>query len=206
MGHTPPVAAGRGQCFGDHLLEFEAATRLCFDGCAAERGLEFTRANRMVVAYEGNGVQLRIEWWSWRSGRLIVTISIAGPEAANRQIRLEEILRIRCPEEAERVERYEAASGERLLTGLKLLATLTDEHAGDLLSGDLAAFSQIEADAQLRKKTLSENYAINAARNHADEAWRAGRYADVVASLSPFEQELSAAETKRLQIARARMR
>jgi hypothetical protein len=187
-------------------VEFKAAVRFCFDRLAAERGLAFIRANNLNGLYEGNGVQLLITWWSWRGGELNVTIAIAGPEATNREIRLEEILSIRCPEEAERVERYQAASGERLLTGLKLLATLTQEHAGDILSGDLAAFSQIEADAQLRKKTLSENYAINAARNHADEAWRAGRYADVVASLSPFEQELSAAETKRLQIARARMR
>jgi hypothetical protein len=187
-------------------VEFEAGARLCFDSFAAERGLAFTRANGTTALYEGNGVQLLIAWWSWRSGALQVTVSIAGPDAANRQIRLDEILRIRCPEEAQRVERYEAAGGEPLLTGLKLLAALTDEHAGDILGGDLAAFSQIEADAQLRQKTLSENYALHAARNHANEAWRAGRYADVVASLNPFEQELSAAETKRLQIARARMR
>jgi hypothetical protein len=170
---------------------------------AADRGLTFIRANNMTCLYEGNGVQLLITWWSWRGGELNVTISIAGPEATNREIRLEEILSIRRPEEAERAERYQAASGERLLTGLKLLATLTHEHAGDILSGDLAAFSQIEADAELRKKARSEKHALNEARASADKAWRAGRYMDVVASLSPFEHQLSAMEVKRLQIARA---
>ena len=186
-------------------MEFKAAVRLCFDSLAAERGLAFIRANNRTGLYEGNGVQLLITWWSWRGGDLNVTISIAGPGATNREIRLEEILSIRCPEEAERVELYQVASGERLLTGLKLLATLTHEHAGDILSGDLAAFSQIEADAELRKKARSEEHALNEARNSADKAWRAGRYADVVAILSPFQQQLSALQIKRLQIARARI-
>lgn len=125
--HTPPAAAGRELCFRDHTVEFKAAVRLCFDSLAAERGLAFIRANNRIGLYEGNGVQLLITWWSWRGGELNVTISIAGPEAANREIRLEEILSIRRPEEAERVELYQAESGERLLTGLKLLATLTQD-------------------------------------------------------------------------------
>lgn len=186
-------------------MEFEAAGRLCFDSLAAEHGLAFIRANNRSVLYEGNGAQLLITWWSGRDGDLNVTISIAGPEAAKRQIRLEEILRIRHPEEADRIEHFAASRGERLLTGLKILAALTHEHAGDILSGDLAAFSQIEADAELRKKARSEERALNEARNSADKAWRAGRYADVVAILSPFQQQLSALQIKRLQIARARI-
>lgn len=186
-------------------MEFEAAGRLCFDSLAAERGLAFIGANNRTVLYEGNGVQLLITWWSWRGGDLNVTISIVGPEAANRQIGLEEILRVRRPEEADRVAHFAASSGERLLTGLKILAALTHEHAGDILSGDLAAFSQIEADAELRKKVRSEEHALNEAHGSADKAWRAGRYADVVAILSPFQQQLSALQIKRLQTARARM-
>ena len=82
---------------------------------------------------------------------------------------------------------------------------LTYEHAGDILSGDLAAFSQIEADAEFRKKARYGERALNEARDSADKAWRAGRYADVVAILNPFQQQLSALQINRLQIARARM-
>jgi hypothetical protein len=127
---------------------FVTELRNRFDPIAISRGMTFVSSTKIRVTYRGPGIAVEFWWYNWRSFDLSVVFRAQDDTA----LHLHELLAVRHPEAATRVESLQAVEGERMNVCLDYLVDLLERFADDILKGDEAAFFQLVRVREARRR------------------------------------------------------
>ena len=183
------------------LEQFLATTRAEFsflpDYGFHEILLEGTRSiNPYEVQYRRGGWRLRIEGLSYGFSADLTVIAPDGLAVSFGHI---------VPESFLRTAREGLGRGQ--LGEVRFCAVCLKTFGLALLKGDYAIVDELHRRAQLvaeHARDGSRQRDMESAIARAADAFRAGRYADVIALLSPFESSLPRAQAAKLELARRR--
>jgi hypothetical protein len=170
--------------------------------------LSLARAGPTKVVFEGKLVRVEVAYDADRSFELDVIVTLLDELAEMRPepgYRLREILSAMGAPEASRFEVIQVEAADTLERSLHEMAAALDQYAGELLLGSVAAFRRVGRTRDEACRVYRDERELANARARAAEAWRAGRYAEVVQALSTVASLLSPSDIKRLRIARRRM-
>jgi hypothetical protein len=106
--------------------------------------------------------------------------------------------------EASRIKNPGMTSRDSSLTRnrLRWLASFLHEHFEGLMSGDSSAFNVVQQIARVRDAAYNKKLLDDPDIRLANEAFREGRYREVIALLAPLETNLTASESSKLAYAR----
>jgi hypothetical protein len=88
---------------------------------------------------------------------------------------------------------------------LAWLAEFLDRHCKALLSGDDIEFARLASISKERQKAYNRGFTVEPAISRAKEAFHDKDYQTVIELLSPFEDQLTGAAAKTLEMARLRL-
>lgn len=190
----------------DEELGFAVIARRVFDPVAAAYGLRLNHHTRNRVSYGTREVSLELVYDELRSRE--VAVLLGQPLTPEPPLALSDVLSYAAaPPECVRSAELLQTSNMRLVESrLAEWRAYLEQYAGSLLSGDDSAF----AEAYRRRSDRASRYMFELLDRkkiaEADQAWRRRDYGKVVQILSPLSDHLSPAQSKKLEMARRRMR
>lgn len=117
---------------------------------------------------------------------------------------ISELIRVTDVEAAERYRNFATTTPQGVIEGLMQLKELVQRYGGPALRGDPEFFSALKN----QRKTWAEGYALDVLarqlRPKAEAAFRQGHYREAAELYEKIRASLSAAELKKLQLARDR--
>lgn len=144
--------------------------------------------------------------WNERSGELDVYLKPLQDAFEEKPYSLRDLLAMESKDLPEAREPFQVPEQEQLRPFLKRLADDVNEYASKALTGDRMYYRRLSEYRSRQARSFMESMRLRQARARADEAWGRRNYGQVVEQYESMRDNLSAAELKRLEIAKDRMR
>lgn len=178
-------------------LDLVAAAAPAFQDLITRFGYTLAQTGPELVRYDGRGVSVWVRFDRHRSYELGVEI-VRG----ERRFSLGEVLRLAGADDG--VATAQVVQQAALSRAVEGMARALVTYGADVLRGDAIAFENLAALSQNEAAAYQHANDLRFAISDARAAWDRGDFAQVVATLTPFEPALSPSELKRLEMARDR--
>lgn len=144
--------------------------------------------------------------WDERSGELNVYLSPLRSAPDEKPYSLCDLLAMEGKDLIEAKEPFQVSEQERLRPFLRQLAEDVRKYATKALVGDRMYYRRLSEYRSRQARSFMEGMQLRQTRARADEAWGRRNYEQVIEQYEAMRDHLSAAELKRLEIAKNRMR
>src|SRR5262249_27028094 len=168
-------------------LHFESAVRDAFSFLCSKFGFTCKQTSPIAVLYTAANAEVAItlDPQSYEVGVDVMQT------AAKRSFPLYRIIELTSPTEAQRWRLVQTSTPERVQEFMPKLARLLERYGQFALAGDPKAFARMAEVEESEAMRTTRDLQIRQACRLADHEWHSRNYAEVVAILTPIQEELT---------------
>jgi hypothetical protein len=170
-----------------------------------DHGLRCTHADQNLITYESQTLFV-VVYHDPRSYEVGVDLGKLGDGSKRRRsFALVELMRLESQRKAEDFCLPAVVKSDQMRPALVNLAELLKTYGGRVLSGDLSVLTQVRNESARFERELATETRLQRVKSTANAAFREQQYLTAAALYESIEEDLSPAESRKLQYAKKRI-